>query len=284
MRIMKNNYLRSMLLFSAILVGLFAVVGFSPEKARADGYLQMEAPSTGEVGAGKTVPITIYFNQFFIEYMRFHELEFVFVRLMVLTQAQYDAGVSSTKSIEGITKIGWDMSQDESAFSQTINWSTGGTVADTANTNHYIVFKAYNLNPDNSSTISPTIAQAQDIAIKLSGTGGGGSGSGTVGSGGSGGGAPYAPGILSLKYNKVTDFPSLFRLIINLLQTAVWVGALIGFVYGGATLMEAAADPNKVAIGKKFIWYSLVGLLLAIFTGVIINAVIDKFVNFVKPI
>lgn len=41
--------------------------------------------------------------------------------------------------------------------------------------------------------------------------------------------------------------------------------ALLALIYGGYTVMTSRGDPRKLDIGKGYIFYAIVGLLLAIF-------------------
>jgi hypothetical protein len=50
--------------------------------------------------------------------------------------------------------------------------------------------------------------------------------------------------------------------------------ALLTLIYGGYTIMMSKGDPYKVNIGKSYIFYSIAGLLLAIFGYVFIQVVL----------
>lgn len=49
--------------------------------------------------------------------------------------------------------------------------------------------------------------------------------------------------------------------------------ALIALMIGGYTIMTSSGDPQRTRVGKSWIFYAIVGLLLAIFTFVFIEAV-----------
>lgn len=49
--------------------------------------------------------------------------------------------------------------------------------------------------------------------------------------------------------------------------------AVLFIIYGGFVWLTSAGDPTKVRIGKEYITYAIVGLLLAIFTLVILQVI-----------
>ncbi|MBI2036288.1 hypothetical protein HYT17_01550 [Candidatus Microgenomates bacterium] len=49
--------------------------------------------------------------------------------------------------------------------------------------------------------------------------------------------------------------------------------ALLFIIYGGYVLMTSSGDPNRLRIGKEYITYSIVGLVLAILAVVILNVI-----------
>ena len=48
---------------------------------------------------------------------------------------------------------------------------------------------------------------------------------------------------------------------------------IIFIIYGGFILVTSAGDPSRVRMGKEYITYAIVGLLLAIFTMVILQVI-----------
>jgi hypothetical protein len=50
--------------------------------------------------------------------------------------------------------------------------------------------------------------------------------------------------------------------------------ALLMLIYGGYVIMTSRGQPHRVNIGKSYIYYSIAGLLLAIFGFVFIQTVI----------
>lgn len=49
--------------------------------------------------------------------------------------------------------------------------------------------------------------------------------------------------------------------------------ALLFIIYGGFILLTSSGYPNKVRIGKEYITYAIVGLVLAIFTFIVLEVV-----------
>ena len=49
--------------------------------------------------------------------------------------------------------------------------------------------------------------------------------------------------------------------------------ALLFIIYGGFLLLTSAGDPTRVQHGKEYITYAVVGLLLAVFTLVILEVI-----------
>ncbi len=50
--------------------------------------------------------------------------------------------------------------------------------------------------------------------------------------------------------------------------------ALIALILGGYTIMTSRGDPQRVNVGKSYIFYAITGLLLAIFGYVFIQVVV----------
>jgi hypothetical protein len=233
--------------------------------------------STGELSSAKKgmkVPITAESTQALLNYL--HENDSysrVYVRLMILTDSQVSQGLSTEAELNSVTKKGWWVNaSDVSPVSNTVNWDTSGTAIDTDSSSHHVWIKAFNTS---GSEPYPEIAKAIiNFKITATDTGDGGGG-GTTTPSGSGGAA--SAGNVKLPTSQVKTLPDLFNRFILLFQYAVWVAAMIGFIYGGATMMEASKNPDAAAKGKKFILYSVVGMILAIFTQVIINGAISQF-------
>jgi hypothetical protein len=49
--------------------------------------------------------------------------------------------------------------------------------------------------------------------------------------------------------------------------------ALLALIYGGYVVMTSRGDPQRLGVGKSYIFYAIVGLLLAIFGYVFIQTV-----------
>jgi len=55
--------------------------------------------------------------------------------------------------------------------------------------------------------------------------------------------------------------------------------ALIFIIVGGYYIMSSQGDPNKLSIGKSYITYSILGILLAIFGFVFIEVITGDILN-----
>ncbi|MBA3723543.1 MAG: hypothetical protein H0W89_01465 [Candidatus Levybacteria bacterium] len=55
--------------------------------------------------------------------------------------------------------------------------------------------------------------------------------------------------------------------------------ALITLILGGYTILTSRGDPQRVNIGKSYIFYSIAGLLLAIFGYVFIEVIISDILR-----
>lgn len=62
--------------------------------------------------------------------------------------------------------------------------------------------------------------------------------------------------------------------IINVLLAVAGVVAVVAIIYGGVSMMTAAGDPAKITKGKKSIFGGIIGLVLVILAGVIVNFVV----------
>jgi len=47
--------------------------------------------------------------------------------------------------------------------------------------------------------------------------------------------------------------------------------ALLFIIYGGVILVTSTGDPNKIRMGKEYITYAIIGLLLVIFALIIVG-------------
>lgn len=47
--------------------------------------------------------------------------------------------------------------------------------------------------------------------------------------------------------------------------------AILFIIYGGFVLLTSSGDPSRVRMGKEYVTYSIIGLLLAIFSLVILQ-------------
>ena len=62
--------------------------------------------------------------------------------------------------------------------------------------------------------------------------------------------------------------------IINILLIAAGVVAAIAIIYGGVSMMTAAGDPGKITKGKKAIFGGVIGLIIVLLAGAIVNFVL----------
>lgn len=49
--------------------------------------------------------------------------------------------------------------------------------------------------------------------------------------------------------------------------------ALLFVIYGGYLLLTSAGDPHKIRIGKEYITYAIIGLLLALFALILLQVI-----------
>ena len=47
--------------------------------------------------------------------------------------------------------------------------------------------------------------------------------------------------------------------------------ALLFIIYGGFILMTSSGDPSRIRMGKEYVTYAIIGLVLAIFSFVIVQ-------------
>lgn len=64
--------------------------------------------------------------------------------------------------------------------------------------------------------------------------------------------------------------------IINILLIAAGVVAAIAIIYGGVSMMTAAGDPAKITKGKKAIFGGVIGLIIVLLAGAIVNFVLKN--------
>jgi len=62
--------------------------------------------------------------------------------------------------------------------------------------------------------------------------------------------------------------------IINILLVAAGIVAVIAIIYGGVSMMTAAGDPGKITKGKKAVFGGVIGLLIVLLAGAIVNFVL----------
>ena len=62
--------------------------------------------------------------------------------------------------------------------------------------------------------------------------------------------------------------------IINVLLAVAGIVAVVAIIYGGVSMMTAAGDPAKITKGKKSIFGGIIGLVLVILAGVIVDFVV----------
>ncbi len=77
----------------------------------------------------------------------------------------------------------------------------------------------------------------------------------------------FCPGTKYREISEVVDS------VINYAFLAAMVVAPLIILFGAFTFMTAAGDPEKVATGKKIIFWAIVGLAIALFSKVIISIV-----------
>ena len=83
----------------------------------------------------------------------------------------------------------------------------------------------------------------------------------------------------STKNCNKTDKPEKFlsdtaQTIINVLLIAAGIVAVVAIIYGGVSMMTAAGDPGKITKGKKAVFGGVIGLLIVLLAGAIVNFVL----------
>ena len=75
-----------------------------------------------------------------------------------------------------------------------------------------------------------------------------------------------------------TNINSLVLSVINLLLYIVAVVAVVMIIVGGMKYLTSSGDSGKVTSAKNTVVYAVVGLLVAIFSWVIVNFIVKQFV------
>jgi len=74
------------------------------------------------------------------------------------------------------------------------------------------------------------------------------------------------------------DLMSWLKPVINTVLTILGVLAVVMIIYAGITYTLSAGDAKKVEQAKNTIIYSVVGLIVAVLAGVIVNFVLNIFI------
>lgn len=181
------------------------------------------------------------------------------IQLEILTQAQADAGVYDAAAVQGR----WTL--QAGGATETKDWNVSGSSAGI----YYLVAKAWNdNNPANDSKLM--IAKANVVKVELI------KNPKDVATDGSGGVTQADLGVISLP-GKITDRETFFFVFVGLVKYAIWIAAVLGMIYGGIMLIQAAGDQTKLQKAKKIIIGSIIGLLIAIFGPFLVNVVINVF-------
>lgn len=72
------------------------------------------------------------------------------------------------------------------------------------------------------------------------------------------------------------DMSGIVTKIVDTLFIVLGVVCVFVIIYGGFLMMTSAGDPGKVAKGKKAVIGAIIGLLIAISAGAIVNFVLDN--------
>ena len=75
-----------------------------------------------------------------------------------------------------------------------------------------------------------------------------------------------------------TDANPLIVSVVNLLLYIVGIVAVIMIIVGGMKYLTSSGDSGKVTSAKNTVVYAVVGLLVAIFSWVIVNLIVKQFV------
>ncbi|MBI2798404.1 hypothetical protein HYX70_03890 [Candidatus Saccharibacteria bacterium] len=84
--------------------------------------------------------------------------------------------------------------------------------------------------------------------------------------------APSLPNALPQK-----GFGDIISTVTNTLLFLVGAAAVIGIIYGGFTYVTSGGDENRLRQAKEAIIYSVVGLVIALLSFLIVNFVIGVF-------
>lgn len=77
--------------------------------------------------------------------------------------------------------------------------------------------------------------------------------------------------------SKDTDLMGYVKTITNTMLIILGVLAVVMIIYGGITYTISAGDAKKVEQAKNTIIYSVVGLIVAVLAGVVVNFVLNIF-------
>ena len=75
-----------------------------------------------------------------------------------------------------------------------------------------------------------------------------------------------------------TDANPLIVSVVNLLLYIVGIVAVIMIIVGGMKYLTSSGDSGKVTSAKNTVVYAVVGLVVAIFSWVVVNFVVKQFV------
>ena len=75
-----------------------------------------------------------------------------------------------------------------------------------------------------------------------------------------------------------TDANPLIVSVVNLLLYIVGIVAVIMIIVGGMKYLTSSGDSGKVTSAKNTVVYAVVGLLVAIFSWVIVNFIVKQFI------
>lgn len=74
-----------------------------------------------------------------------------------------------------------------------------------------------------------------------------------------------------------TDFTSLIHGIVNLLLFIVGVAAVIMLIIGGLLYVVSSGDSKRVETAKNTILYAVIGIVVALAAGAIVNWIFGRF-------
>lgn len=209
--------------------------------------------------------------------------------IVALIAAKAGESVNTDAEVAAHEKTTWSLAADAPKTTEVYAWNFSGSGSDDQPTDYVLTVKAFEATTDSAGHHPYVAGQVDTINFKIlpsegtgGGTGGGGSGEGDSG-GGTGGDKNESSIDLTLPgmdgSPAISTISAFYNAIIVVLRYVVMVAALIGVIYGGITLLQAAGDPQKVTIAKKIIITSIVGLVLATFTNWIIAFVINSLLG-----